>query len=121
MPAPLKIEIGKNPTIGSLLSQADHSGWKRVRFPRFTKVANVRHDSITLNRETFMPGSVYILPPIIAEELQSAINRAEAVPAQQMSGRDWRNRPAVAKELAEQATFEREENLREAREQLAHA
>ena len=108
----------KNPTLSDLMSQPGPR--VKVRFGLVTKATQVRHDPITLNTVVFQPGQVYELHPIVAEELQRSIALSEMSPIKQMTG-NTNTGPAILKDLAEQARFEREQIEQTARDAVQGA
>lgn len=96
----------RNPTVAFLLSQKDHTGWREVRVPKVTKAMHVQYAPVVIGSLKMEPGETRLLPPELADEVDAAIARFEAVPMQQVTGKMNLSK-GILSELAEQADFEK--------------
>lgn len=103
-----KKHTAKSPQLSVLMSEKDRKNWVNVTVPKVTPYFDtegrpIAHQSIEFNSyPAFEPGQTYLVHPIVAEELKTALFNYEDGVAMQLQKRNRANIPQYNPELVEQ-------------------
>lgn len=99
------VSTGANPTVRGLMGARDRKDFVKIKIPVKTKLTDIMYQPITLNSNYFEPGKEYEVHPLIAAEVNAAIERFEDSILKQMR----KGTPEISNEII--AEFDAGEDL----------